>query len=51
MAMVRDLIVTNFSNTNTLYRSFRKRFFEDRLVSKLGPPSWLFLGWGVSSLI
>ena len=46
-----DLIVTNFSeDTNTLYRNLGDGMYEDASwVSKIGPPSWLFLGWGLSS--
>ncbi len=44
-----DLVVTNFSeDTNTLYRNLGGGAFEDASwSSKIGPPSWLFLGWGV----
>ncbi|MEO7648866.1 MAG: CRTAC1 family protein, partial [Bryobacteraceae bacterium] len=44
-----DLAVTNFSeDTNTLYRNLRSGFFEDvSWPSKIGPASWLFLGWGL----
>lgn len=44
-----DLIVTNFSeDTNTLYRNQGEGIYEDvTWASKIGPPSWLFLGWGV----
>lgn len=44
-----DLVVTNFSeDTNTLYRNLGGGAFEDASwLSKIGPPSWLFLGWGV----
>ncbi|HUQ94003.1 MAG TPA: CRTAC1 family protein [Bryobacteraceae bacterium] len=47
-----DLIVTNFSeDTNTLYRNLGKGVYEDASwASKIGPPSWLFLGWGVKFL-
>jgi hypothetical protein len=47
-----DLIVTNFSeDTNTLYRNLGDGAYEDASwVSKIGPPSWLFLGWGVKFL-
>lgn len=44
-----DLVVTNFSeDTNTLYRNTGGGAFEDASwSSRIGPPSWLFLGWGV----
>ncbi len=44
-----DLAVTNFSeDTNTLYRNLGNGVFEDvSWASKIGPPSWLYLGWGV----
>ncbi len=44
-----DLVVTNFSeDTNTLYRNLGGGAFEDASwSSRIGPPSWLFLGWGV----
>jgi hypothetical protein len=47
-----DLIVTVFSeDTNTLHRNLGRGAFEDASwASKLGPPSWLFLGWGVKFL-
>jgi hypothetical protein len=47
-----DLIVTNFSeDTNTLYKNLGGGMFEDATwPSKIGPPSWLFLGWGVKFL-
>lgn len=47
-----DLIVTTFSeDTNSLYRNLGEGMFEDATwTSKLGPPSWLFLGWGVKFL-
>lgn len=47
-----DLIVTNFSeDTNTLYRNLGKGVYEDTSwASKIAPPSWLFLGWGVKFL-
>jgi hypothetical protein len=43
-----DLLVTTFSeDTNTLYRNLGIGAFEDASwLSKIGPPSWLFLGWG-----
>ncbi len=47
-----DIAVTNFSeDTNTLYRNLGQGAFEDASwTSKLGPPSWLFLGWGLRFL-
>jgi len=47
-----DIFVTNFSeDTNTLYRSAGKGTFEDASwSSRVGPPSWLFLGWGAKFL-
>jgi hypothetical protein len=47
-----DMIVTNFSeDTNTLYRNLGGGAYEDNSwASKIGPPSWLFLGWGVKFL-
>lgn len=43
-----DLLVTNFSeDTNTLYRNRGDGTFEDASwISRIGPVSWLFLGWG-----
>jgi enediyne biosynthesis protein E4 len=43
-----DIFITAFSeDTNTLYRNRGDGTFEDlSWKSKLGPPSWLFLGWG-----
>ena len=47
-----DLLLTTFSeDTNSLYRNLGKGMFEDATwPSKIGPPSWLFLGWGVKFL-
>jgi len=47
-----DLIVTNFSeDTNTLSRNLGGGAYEDASwASKIGPPSWLFVGWGVKFL-
>ena len=47
-----DLIVTNFSeDTNTLSRNLGRGAYEDASwASKIGPPSWLFVGWGVKFL-
>ncbi len=44
-----DLMVTTFSeDTNTLFRNQGRGAFEDvSWPSKIGPPSWLFLGWGI----
>ncbi|HZT30838.1 MAG TPA: CRTAC1 family protein [Bryobacteraceae bacterium] len=44
-----DLIVTEFSeDTNSLYRNRGDGTFEDASwQSRIGPPSWLFLKWGV----
>ena len=43
-----DLFVTTFSeDTKTLYHNRRDGTFEDESWrSGIGPPSWLFLGWG-----
>ncbi len=45
-----DILVTNFSeDTNTLYRQYEPGVFEDYSgKSRLGAPSWAFLGWGVA---
>ena len=47
-----DLIVTNFSeDTNTLSRNLGGGAYDDASwASKIGPPSWLFVGWGVKFL-
>jgi hypothetical protein len=47
-----DLMVTTFSeDTNTLFRNLFKGAYEDATwPSKIGPPSWLFLGWGIKFL-
>jgi hypothetical protein len=47
-----DLILTTFSeDTNSLYRNLGGGMFEDATwPSKVGPSSWLFLGWGVKFL-
>ena len=47
-----DLMVTTFSeDTNTLFRNLGKGAYEDATwPSKIGPPSWLFLGWGIKFL-
>src|SRR5207245_185356 len=44
-----DLMVTTFSeDTKTLFRNSGPGAFEDASwASKVGPPSWLFLSWGV----
>ena len=43
-----DIFLTTFSeDTKTLYRNRGDGTFEDlSWKSKVGPPSWLFLGWG-----